>query len=135
MYLTLKETHKKKELEIDSIVTRTRTLTAEEQEQEEKDKMELLEAVDEQKAYIEQLEAENQKLMANKVQRDDEMFMELKQLRTHRFARSMQLDGISNLAPSDSAGHSRAGLFCIYIIYHTYYITYYICCMLLFFYL
>ena len=110
LYLSLKESHKKKELEIDNIVGRTRTLTMEEEEQVQKDKMELLEAVDEQKAYIEQLEAENQKLMQSKIKSDDDMFMELKQLRTHRFARSMQLDAISNLAPSEyESHHSRGG--------------------------
>merc|ERR1711933_59758 len=84
------------------------TMTLEKEEKEQKVKMELLEAVDEQKAYIEQLEAENQKLMTSKIKDDDQMFLELKHLRTHRFARSMQMDAISNLAPSEYDGnHSR----------------------------
>merc|ERR1712228_773473 len=89
LYQSLKQNAKKKEAEIDDIVGRTRTLTVEQEEQEKK---QLLEAVDEQKAYIQQLEAENQQLMNAKIKDDDLMFSELKQLKTHRFARS-QLDG------------------------------------------
>ena len=92
LYESLRQNAKKKEVEI----VRRRTMTFE-QEQEKK---ELLEAVDEQKAYIQQLEAENMQLMTAKIKDDDQMFSELAQIKTHRFARSQQLDGglISNIA-------------------------------------
>eukprot|EP01084_Bolivina_argentea_P080435 145700_1 len=103
IYLNLQKKQNKKLEALTETAGRTRTLTLEEKEQEEKDKIELLEAVDEQKAYIEQLEIENERLNATKIKDDDEMFYQLQQLRTHRFAPSINFDA-SNMG-------SEAGLF------------------------
>jgi len=111
MYLSLQESVKKKQMDLEG---RARALTAEEEQKDKQEKQELLDAMDEQKAYIQQLESENQQLMQSKIHDDDQMFMELKQIRTHRFVRSMKLDdALSGLEYPESAytggGHSRAG--------------------------
>merc|ERR1719295_1171604 len=108
LFIALRESQKKKDAAAQEIVTRNRTLTEQEQVEEEAVKLELLEAVDEQKAYIAQLESENQRLMASKLWDDDHMFAELKQFR-HRIARSMQMDALSDvgvLAPTSDKAES-----------------------------
>jgi len=109
LYVQLEENTKRKAMEIDDFAARTRAMTLEEQQQTIEQQQNLLEAIDEQKQYIEHLEIENQRLLSTKLKEDDIMFQDLAQYK-HRFARSVQLnlnsDAVSDLAESDYA-HSR----------------------------
>eukprot|EP01084_Bolivina_argentea_P079050 143450_1 len=51
--------------------------------------VELTHTVDEQQAYIQQLKIENERLLVEKEKDDNQMFMELEQLRNTKFARSV----------------------------------------------
>ena len=104
LYRAQQQHIKKKEMEIDDFVGRTRAMTMEEQQQQEQAQNQLLEEIDEQKQYIEQLETENRRLLSTKLKEDDLMFNDLEEYK-HRFARSMQM----SMSDMDDLGHSRMG--------------------------
>merc|ERR1712079_890980 len=67
LYVILQESTKRKAMEIDDFVGRTRALTLEEERRKEMQQNQLLQAIDEQKDYIEQLETETRRLLSTKL--------------------------------------------------------------------